>query len=498
MSAPLVVVGDALLDVDLDGTSTRDCPDAPGAPVVDLDDERARPGGAGLAALLAADLTAGRRPVVLLTALGTDPAAARLAGLLEDRVELHPLPLCGTTPVKTRLLDRGRPVARLDTGDGRAAHDAVDDRTADLLAGAHAILVADYGRGVAAHPGLRRLLAARPPGVPLVWDPHPRGPAPVPGAWLVTPNSAEVREATAHGLPDAAAVPDPAVPDPAVPDPAVPDPAVSDPAVSDPAAARAAELLRCRWDVHAVAVTRGSRGALLHTGRTSTLHPPPAVGTGGRPDTCGAGDMFAAAATVAVADGADLPGAVGAAVDTATRYIASGTRSRGAAPATGRDDPGKDDGFALADRVRRAGGRVVATGGCFDLLHPGHLALLRTARARGDVLVVCLNSDRSVTRLKGPTRPLTTATDRAALLDALSCVDAVVEFDEPDPCAVLDRLRPHVWVKGGDHDPDHMPETTVVRAYGGTVETVPRIPGHSTSRLAHGIGVPDTQEEMCS
>ena len=483
MNAPLVVVGDALLDVDLDGTSTRDCPDAPGAPVVDLDDERARPGGAGLAALLAADLTAGRRPVVLLTALGTDPAAARLAGLLGDRVEVHPLPLCGTTPVKTRLLDRGRPVARLDTGDGRAAHDAVDDRAAELLAGAHAILVADYGRGVAAHPGLRRLLAARPARVPLVWDPHPRGPVPVPGASLVTPNSAEVREATAHDLPDT---------------PAGPDPAGPDPAVSDHAAARAAELLRARWDVHAVAVTRGSRGALLHTGRTSTLRPPPAVGAGGRPDTCGAGDMFAAAATVAVADGADLPGAVGAAVDTATRYIASGTGSRGAARGTtGRDDAG-EDGFALADRVRRAGGRVVATGGCFDLLHPGHLALLRTARARGDVLVVCLNSDRSVTRLKGPTRPLTTATDRAALLDALSCVDAVVEFDEPDPCAVLDRLRPHVWFKGGDHDPDHMPETAVVRAYGGTVETVPRIPGHSTSRLAHGIGVPDTQEEMCS
>ncbi|MBP2367902.1 PfkB family carbohydrate kinase [Pseudonocardia parietis] len=457
MTAPLVVVGDALLDIDLDGTSTRDCPDAPGAPVVDLATERARPGGAALAALLAAGH--GHRPVVLLTALGDDPAAHRLADLLRDRVTLHPLPLRGGTPVKTRVLDRGRPVARVDTGDGRAAPLPLDAAIADLLGSAHAILVADYGRGVAAHPGIRHLLTARPYDTLLVWDPHPRGPAPVPGADLVTPNTAEAHAVTGHDDPD-----------------------------------RAARALRTWWSAHAVAVTRGPRGALLHTGRATTHHAPPSAPVSGRPDTCGAGDMFAAAATTALADGRDLPDAITHAVATASRYIGTAVADRPAAGTTTKAAPSvpppaaptttTTDGYALADRVRRDGGRIVATGGCFDLLHPGHLALLHAARARGDVLVVCLNSDRSVTRLKGPTRPLTGATDRAALLTALSCVDAVIEFDEPDPCAVLDRLRPHVWVKGGDHDPDHMPETPIVRAYGGTVETVPRIPGHSTSRLA--------------
>lgn len=452
MIAPVVVVGDALLDIDLDGTSTRDCPDAPGAPVIDLADERARPGGAALAALLAAGSE--RRPVVLVTALGDDPAGTRLADLMRDRVTLHPLPLDGGTPVKTRVLDRGRPVARVDTGDGHADPCAVDAATADLLGSAHAILVADYGRGVAAHPGIRDLLAARRADSVLVWDPHPRGPAPVPGADLVTPNAAEAHAVTGHDDPD-----------------------------------RAARALRTRWRAHAVAITRGPRGALLHTGRAGAHHCPGTAPVPGRPDTCGAGDMFAAAATTALADGSDVADAITHAVTTASRYIGTDPADRfTASGSTVRTTPAPptspDDGYALAERVRRAGGRVVATGGCFDLLHPGHLALLHAARAHGDVLVVCLNSDRSVTRLKGPTRPLTTATDRAAVLTALSCVDAVVEFDEPDPCAVLERLRPHVWVKGGDHDPDHMPETPVVRAHGGTVETVPRIPGHSTSRLA--------------
>ncbi|WP_174531508.1 D-glycero-beta-D-manno-heptose 1-phosphate adenylyltransferase, partial [Micromonospora maritima] len=135
----------------------------------------------------------------------------------------------------------------------------------------------------------------------------------------------------------------------------------------------------------------------------------------------------------------------------------------------------------LAGTVRAGGGTVVATGGCFDILHAGHLATLRAARRLGDCLIVCLNSDRSVRGLKGPDRPVNPAEDRARLLAALDCVDAVVVFDEPTPHQVLARLRPDVWVKGGDYDAGELPEAELIRRWGGRVVTVPYLAGRSTT-----------------
>ncbi|MGW4152669.1 D-glycero-beta-D-manno-heptose 1-phosphate adenylyltransferase, partial [Micromonospora chersina] len=138
----------------------------------------------------------------------------------------------------------------------------------------------------------------------------------------------------------------------------------------------------------------------------------------------------------------------------------------------------------LVARVRADGGTVVATGGCFDILHAGHLATLQAARRLGDCLVVCLNSDRSVRGLKGPERPVHPEQDRARLLAALDCVDAVVVFDEPTPHQVLGRLRPDVWVKGGDYagdDAPELPEAELVRRWGGRVVTVPFLAGRSTT-----------------
>jgi rfaE bifunctional protein nucleotidyltransferase chain/domain len=131
--------------------------------------------------------------------------------------------------------------------------------------------------------------------------------------------------------------------------------------------------------------------------------------------------------------------------------------------------------------VRAAGGTVVATGGCFDLLHTGHLATLRAARALGDCLVVCMNSDRSVSERKGPDRPVTPQADRARLLAALDCVDAVAVFDEPTPEAVLSWLRPDIWVKGGDYSESDLPEADLVRRWGGQTVIVPYLPGRSTT-----------------
>jgi rfaE bifunctional protein nucleotidyltransferase chain/domain len=126
---------------------------------------------------------------------------------------------------------------------------------------------------------------------------------------------------------------------------------------------------------------------------------------------------------------------------------------------------------------------VVATGGCFDLLHAGHVRLLDAARALGDCLVVCLNSDASVRRLKGHDRPLVGEGDRAAVLAGLASVDAVAIFEEDDPRAVLRELRPHVWVKGGDYALADLPEREVLEAWGGRAVTVPYVAGRSTTRL---------------
>jgi rfaE bifunctional protein nucleotidyltransferase chain/domain len=132
---------------------------------------------------------------------------------------------------------------------------------------------------------------------------------------------------------------------------------------------------------------------------------------------------------------------------------------------------------------------VVATGGCFDVLHAGHLASLQAARALGDCLVVLLNSDASVRRLKGPDRPLHTAADRARLLEALSCVDAVAVFEDDDPVDTLRRLRPDVWVKAGDYAGANLPEAATVEEHGGRVVLVPFLDGHSTTSILAGLGV---------
>jgi rfaE bifunctional protein nucleotidyltransferase chain/domain len=133
--------------------------------------------------------------------------------------------------------------------------------------------------------------------------------------------------------------------------------------------------------------------------------------------------------------------------------------------------------------VRARGGTVVATGGCFDILHTGHARTLRAARQLGDFLVVCLNSDASVRRLKGPARPVNNERDRAEMLRSLHCVDAVVVFDGDTPCEVLRELRPDVWVKGGDYSAETLPESRVVQEWGGQSVVVPYHAGRSTTRL---------------
>jgi rfaE bifunctional protein nucleotidyltransferase chain/domain/rfaE bifunctional protein kinase chain/domain len=450
----LVVVGDTLLDRDVEGAVRRIAPDAP-APVLDEERVRERPGGAGRAAVLAA---ADGHDVALVTALADDPAGARLGALLaEAGVEVYPLPLPGATPEKMRLRADGQTLLRLDRGGAGQPPGEVPPAALDALRTAAAVLVSDYGRGVARHPALRAALEQT--RAPVVWDPHPKGPEPVPDVRLVTPNLTEVCTLTGDSG--------------------------DGPVVRT--AQRAGHLLRQRWRAGAVAVTCGGDGAVLcHSGPTPLVVPAPAK-VGG--DPCGAGDRFAATAALALAGGALVSEAVQQAVRAATEYVgaagAAAVRPQHGGETAGRPEHvGADAAGRLVGEVRARGGTIVATGGCFDLLHAGHLATLRAARRLGDCLVVCLNSDASVRDLKGPERPVTGEADRSRLLAALDCVDAVVVFDDRTPEAVLSWLRPDVWVKGGDYADGGpgLPEADLVRGWGGQTVVVPYLDGRSTSR----------------
>ncbi|SEH91244.1 rfaE bifunctional protein, domain I/rfaE bifunctional protein, domain II [Mycolicibacterium rutilum] len=445
MSRPLVIIGDSMLDVDIEGSATRLSPEAP-VPVVDTERIWRRPGGAGLAAVLAARAD---RDVVLVTAVGDDPDGRALTDLLaEAGVTVVALPMSGSTVCKTRIRAAGQSMLRVDHGEGSAAADPLPAQVVEILGYARAVCVADYGRGVTAHPQIRELLGRVAGRVPVVWDPHPRGEPPVAGCRLVTPNQAEAGD-------------------------------------------NSAESLRVHWDADAVCVTLGPRGALVATVDGSAHHAvPDTVGGGGHGDTCGAGDRFAIAATLALADGKDVHGAVADAVEAASRFVAAGGAvgvSSAAVPGGSADDVQSTaitgDIAEVRDRLRRRGGRLVATGGCFDLLHTGHVRLLRQARDLGDALVVLLNSDASVRALKGPRRPVVADHDRARVLAALACVDAVVIFDEHSPEAALDQLQPDVWVKGGDYAETDLPEAAVVRRHGGEVVLLPTVAGYSSSNL---------------
>ena len=477
-AGPLVVVGDALLDCDMDGQVSRLCPDAP-APVLEDAVPAWRPGGAALAALLAATEEI---PVILVAPLGHDEASATVRALLEPHVTVVGLPLTGPLTEKTRFRAGGRTLLRADRAGGPAG--PAGPPAAEAITAAGTVLVSDYGRGVSADERIRAALTSQARRVPLVWDPHPKGTTPVPHARLVTPNYAEAVAAAGQ-------------------------PAVPGHQLLRSATAAAHQLSRA-WQADAVAVTLGERGSVLVQGGIGPLVVPaePLAVT----DTCGAGDRFAAAAAAVLRQGALTSEAVTAATAAASSYLAAGgagsyrspTRSTavtlapragtgtgagtGNAAGAGRARRPDQDAAELARQVRAAGGTVVATGGCFDLLHAGHVSLLQAARSLGDCLIVCLNSDASIHRLKGDGRPLNHAADRAAVLAALGCVDAITVFSEDTPCAVLDRIRPHIWVKGGDYDGRDLPEAALLENWGGVAVTVPYLSGRSTTRLAYRKG----------
>jgi rfaE bifunctional protein nucleotidyltransferase chain/domain len=370
---------------------------------------------------------------------------------------------------------------RFDEGGPGEPVDPPLDVLPDVLRAADVVLVSDYGAGTTRHPAVRELLADVATRVPTVWDPHPRGGDPVPGV-IATPNLAEAGAAASRAGLDV-----------------------------DAGAGSLAIALCELWRASAVCVTAGAAGAHLAVPPDDAVALPapwPASG-----DTCGAGDRFVSAVVRAIAHGAAICEAAASGVAEATAWVAAGGVSAHVErpvsgvrlPEPGRSEDlfragsnglvsfGRSDGVpsdgagmlgaeAVAE-VRVRGGTVVATGGCFDILHAGHVSCLEAARRMGDALVVLINSDASVRRLKGPGRPVMSVAERARVLLALSCVDAVEVFDEDDPRAALDRLRPDVWVKGGDYSGRAIPEAELVEGWGGRVALVPYLDGHSTTSI---------------
>ncbi|MCA4135183.1 PfkB family carbohydrate kinase [Arthrobacter sp. M4] len=484
----VTVVGDVLLDVDINGRSTRLSPDAP-VPVVDVDEVRRRAGGAGLVATL---LAQDGHDVGLVTALSDDAGALHLRRILAGSgvTVLAGRPLA-PTPTKTRVRNGQRPVVRYDQGCAPAP---VPDCTAKMLAAiasAEAIVVADYGRGITANREIRAALAEVASRVPIVWDPHPSGSQPVAGVAVVTPNLSEALASA--GM-------------------------TSDGPVR-PASAAAARHLKDLWSSNAVLVTVAEDGAVLVQGKDSARDavtiPAPKTTVD---DPCGAGDRLAGSLAIYLAERRSLVEAAALAVAEASGFLAaggaaalageaappaapsaqaastlpllwgpSGQRAGNSHRSDGQHGAGVPDGVALASAVRAAGGTVVATGGCFDLLHAGHARTLAAARKLGDCLIVCLNTDASVRRLKGPRRPIVSEEDRAELLLALECVDAVILFDEDTPEACLSRFQPDLWVKGGDYNADELPESRLLASWGGRCLTVPYHPARSTSGLAEAL-----------
>jgi rfaE bifunctional protein nucleotidyltransferase chain/domain/rfaE bifunctional protein kinase chain/domain len=466
-AATVAVIGDAVLDSWLSGEAHRLCREAP-VPVVEVDRRTVAPGGAGNAAANVAGL-GGR--VRFISAAGDDPDGRQLRQALVDR-GVDPGALVTTperrTPAKRRLLAGGQLLARFDE-DGGNWPDEVRRQLADRLAGelphCDAVLVCDYGLGLLDGGPVRDVLAGAVGHALVVVDSHD----PTRWSWLepdaITPNHDELGRLLDHPLDGGDRV------------------------------ARVLELAGTileRSRAALVAATLDRDGAvLLERGR-------PAHRAYARPEpvaqTSGAGDSFAAAFTLALATGADGPAAVEAATAAAAVVCAlPGTTVCTAADLTRRLGGGDRvvldtaDLAARLDAHRAAGRRVVFTNGCFDVLHRGHVSYLDQAKRLGDVLVVALNSDAGVARLKGPDRPVNPVDDRAAVLAALSCVDYLTVFDEDTPVKLLESVRPDVYVKGGDYTPDTLPEAPVVRRLGGEVHIVDYLEDRSTTRLLDRI-----------
>jgi D-beta-D-heptose 7-phosphate kinase / D-beta-D-heptose 1-phosphate adenosyltransferase len=460
------VVGDLMLDEYVVGAVDRISPEAP-VPVVRVRDTEYRLGGAANVARQIATLGA---KVSVAGTIGADSAGEQLLRLcaaagIDTRAVIEVADRATTR--KLRVLGHHQQLLRLDWESAAPCPRPSMTRMLAKLAEEPrpgAVILSDYAKGVLTPETITAVLSLRG-SAPVVVDPKHRDFTRYRGATTITPNLRELEAAAGGPL---------------------------DPADTE-SIASAARRLAVEAHLEALVVTLGDRGMLVVPVSGAAIGVPASKRE--VYDVTGAGDTAAAVLAAALGTGAPLlcavhlanaaagvsVGQVGA-VAVETSQIRDALAARPGGKVLSRD--------ALADKAaswRMAGKRIVFTNGCFDLLHSGHLSLLENAAKHGDVLVLAINSDASVRRLKGAERPLVPEAERAALLAALSFVDAVTIFDEDTPLETLKAVRPNVLVKGADYRLDQIVGRELVESYGGRVEAVALVPDKSTSALVERI-----------
>jgi len=452
-----------MLDQYLFGATSRISPEAP-VPVVHVQKTDDRPGGAANVAVNLASLGVRTQ---LIGAVGNDAAANTLENLLTSRgiecdfARVNDRP----TITKTRVQSRGQQLIRLDQENAAELRDsALADAVRQAAAGAGAVVLSDYGKG--ALTDVRMMIdLCRSAGVPVLVDPKGRDFEKYRGATLLTPNQGEFETVAGHCESDA-------------------------------------ELVERGWqmvedlELTALLVTRSEKGMMLLEAGNEPLF----LSTQAREvyDVTGAGDTVIATLAGALASGQSL------ATASALANIAAGlvVRKIGVATVTpgeiqvalhqrgqgGRGLVSRDELLVLVGEARARKERIVMTNGCFDILHAGHVAYLEEAKSLGDRLIVAVNDDDSVRRLKGESRPVNALEDRMLVLAGLAAVDWVVPFADDTPAALIAALLPDVLVKGGDYRPEEIAGAREVLENGGEVRVLSFRDGHSTSRIIDKLG----------
>lgn len=455
----ITVIGDVMLDRFWSGVSRRVSPEAP-VPVVNINGQDDRAGGAGNVAVNLAELGVS---VSLVGLCGDDDHARALRACLEAAgVRWNVMPCAADTIVKLRVLSRNQQLLRMDFEETLAeyANDLFVGYAQQHLADADLVVFSDYAKGTLQF--VQSMLShCRELGKPTLVDPKGQDFERYRGATLITPNLSELE-------------------------------AVVGRCASEPEMIEKANRLRASLEIDAVLVTRSEAGMTLIEGDQPAQH----FSASAREvfDVTGAGDTVIAVMAGCLSAGLSLGEAThfanhGAGVVVAKLGTASVSpdelQSAVAAVGSSSENSVVDEGELVEalQTMRAAGKRIVMTNGCFDLIHPGHVRYLQQASALGDILIVAVNDDDSVRRLKGESRPLNMVEDRMAVLAALSGVDYVVPFTEDTPERLIALFAPDVLVKGGDYSVEQIAGHESVLERGGEVRILDFVTGHSTSDL---------------
>ncbi len=462
-SAQILVVGDLMLDRYWQGPTSRISPEAP-VPVVKVEQLEDRVGGAGNVALNIAALGGGAS---LVGVVGADEAAESLqtrftsAGIRTDFQVSTDKP----TITKLRVISRQQQLLRLDFEEQFTAADTdqIANKVTALLAGISVLVLSDYGKGALQNP-VALIQAARERGIPVLADPKGSDFSRYQGATLITPNMGEFE--------------------------AVVGPCDSESAIVEKGLALLKEL-----NLDALLVTRGEHGMTLLREDRPAFHLPARAREVF--DVTGAGDTVISVLAAALGAGEALPAAVVLANLAASIVVGKLGTATISAPELRRAlqlEQGHGRGVVneeqllvdLAD-ARAHGERIVFTNGCFDILHAGHVGYLEQARGLGDRLIVAVNADESVRRLKGEGRPINSEDRRMAVLAGLESVDWVLVFGDDTPERLLELVRPDILVKGGDYQKEQVVGWEIVEAYGGQVQPLDFLDDCSTTAIVEKI-----------